>query len=229
MTVTVYHGEDVDGSYAAVTERVLVAKKNGLTVFKLDGKELDRERFFSLTAQEDFFAQGKLIVINDLLRRPKSKVRDQLIELLQDCEEEIILWEGKKLTPAAEKLLGRAEKKYFAEKEKIWAFLGTLTPPKTPKNAVWVQLYEETVRQSGTLYVLTMILWQLQQLLEVEAGVFAGAPFRRASLEGQVRKFESGEIKALYNRLIDLDYRAKSGQLKLALDQELLEILLGVI
>ncbi len=223
MTVIVYHGEDVDASYQAVADEVKEAKKNGLSVFKLEGKELDQERFFSLTSQGDFFATGKLIVINGLLSRPKSKVHDQLINLLGESEERIILWEGKKITPASEKLLLRAEKKYFAQKEKIWVLLGNLE--KNNQTEKFVKLFEETCIQTDALYLLTMIMWQIQQLLEVKAGIFVGAPFRKSALESQARKFTEEELLKLYNVLIDLDFRAKSGGLKTTVEQELLQLL----
>lgn len=226
MTVIVYHGEDVDASYQAVADEVKEAKKNGLSVFKLEGKELDQERFFSLTSQGDFFATGKLIVINGLLSRPKSKVRDQLINLLQESEERIILWEGKKITPASEKLLVKANKKYFPQKEKIWQFLASWE--KNNQNEKLVQLFEETCVQTDALYLLTMLMWQVQQLLEVKAGTFVGAPFRKISLESQAKKFTEEELIKLYNLLIDLDSRAKSGGLKTALEQELLQLLFSI-
>lgn len=226
MTVIVYHGEDVDASYQAVADEVKEAKKNGLSVFKLEGKELDQERFFSLTAQGDFFATGKLIVINGLLSRPKSKVRDQLINLLAETEERIILWEGKKITPASEKLLTKASKKYFPQREKIWALLASLE--KNNQNEKMVQLFEETCAQTDALYLLTMLMWQVQQLSEVKAGTFVGAPFRKNSLESQAKKFTEEELIKLYNLLIDLDSRAKSGGLKTTLEQELLQLLFSI-
>lgn len=226
MTVIVYHGEDVGASYQAVADEVAGAKKNGLSVFKLEGKELDQERFFSLTSQGDFFATGKLIVINGLLSRPKSKIRDQLINLLQESEEKIILWEGKKITPASEKLLTKAVKKYFPQKEKIWQFLANLE--KNNQTEKFVRLFKETCEQSDALYLLTMLMWQVQQLLEVKMGTFIGAPFRKGALESQARKFSEEELIKFYNVLIDLDFRAKSGGLKTTVEQELLQLLLSI-
>ncbi len=226
MTVIVYHGEDVDSSYKAMADEVVAAKKNGWTIVKAEGKELDRERFFSLLAQDDFFSQGKLIVINGLLSRVKSKARDELIKLVQESDEKIILWEGKKLTSASEKLLTQAEKHYFAQKDRIWALLATWSNDNRTEK--FITLYEETLAQSEPLYVLAMFLWQVEQLLEVKAGVFAGAPFRRATLAKQAGKITTKEALNWYNKLLDLDYRSKSGGLKLSLEKELLEVLLGV-
>ena len=101
-------------------------------------------------------------------------------------KKKIILWEGKKITPASEKLLTKASKKYFPQKEKIWQFLASLE--KNNQNEKLVQLFEETCAQTDALYLLTMLMWQVQQLLEVKAGTFVGAPFRKNSLESQAKK-----------------------------------------
>ncbi|MDO5561412.1 MAG: hypothetical protein Q4G02_01410 [bacterium] len=227
MTVTVFHGEDVITSDQALTDLIVAAKKNGTTVTRLEGKSLTVPEFLAATGQDDFFASKKIIVINRFFARPKSKIRDQLLQLILDSEAEVILWENKKLTPANEKVLLGAAKKHFPLSEKIWAFLNSFAVDN--QSATFVTLYEQTLAQNDALYILAMLIWQVQQLLDIKENTFAGAPFTKKRLQTQSEKFTFAQLANWHQRLLDLDYRAKSGGLRLDLGQELLLVLLSSI
>lgn len=227
MTVTVFHGEDTVASDHALAEAVLAAKKNGATVISLEGKSLTPPEFLAASGQDDFFADKKIIVVKSFFARPKSKIRDQLLKLILSSDADIFLWENKKLTPAADKSLAGVTKKYFPLAEKIWAFLSSFAPRnQTP---AFVDLYEQTVAQNDALYVLAMLLWQVQQLLDIHEQTFVGAPFMKARLQTQAAKFTFLQLKDWYQKLIDLDCRAKSGALRFDLEKELLLILMATI
>ena len=151
---------------------------------------------------------------------PKLKVAD-IIEIYEVVRKK----EGGQRFPD----IWKEVKKEFlelAQKEKIWVLLGSLE--KNNQTEKFVRLFEETCVQTDALYLLTMLMWQIQQLLEIKAGTFVGAPFRKSSLESQARKFTEEELIKLYNTLIDLDFRAKSGGLKTTVEQELLQLLFAI-
>lgn len=224
MTITVFHGEDTQGSYQALNDEILPTKKSGAQIFKLTGKELTLADFFAHTAQDDFFASKKIIVISGLLARPKSKVRDQIIAAALQSDAEIYLWENKKLTPASEKLLLGAKQKHFPLQPKIWAFLAKLSPHND--DPAFISLYDTLCAEEDPLYVLAMVIWQVQQLLDILAGTWKGAPFNKNRLQKQAAQFSAEQLTTWHQKLIDLDYQLKSGQLKLGLKQKLLLLLL---
>ncbi len=223
MSLQIYHGEDSAGAYQAMQDAIATEKKTGATLFNLEGKTLTSEEFFAQTAQDDFFAAKKIVVINNLLSRTKSKARDALLALLQDQDEIILTHHSKKLTAATEKLLPRVQKFYFPEKSLIWSFLPLVQPQN--QSAAFANKFQAVLAQNDAQYLLAMLIWQFSQVLEAQAGVFSGAPFRLSSLTSQAQKFPGSTLTYFFATLLDLDYRSKSGGLRQPLDQEIYHLL----
>ena len=231
-----YHGDDAVASLAAFDERVAAAKKAGAMVIGVDGKKLTVEELNTALAQQDFFVEQKLVAVKNLLSRPKSKVREALVaQLLAFDEGDVVAWEGKKITLATAKTLVGARLQVFNQTDKIWSLVAQLAPDNN--NAHFVETYEECVAQAKAknpnsepaVYIVATLLWQVQQLLDVKADNFRGAPFAANRMKAQASKFSLQQLYQLQTRLVDFDAAAKSGRLRMAGSEELLLSLISAI
>jgi hypothetical protein len=66
-----------------------------------------------------------------------------------------------------------------------------------------------------------MFLWQIQNLIDLKQNNYHGAPFKMSLLQSQARQFTLIKLLTLHQDLIGLDYRSKTGKLKLSLEKEL--------
>ncbi len=226
MPISVFHGDDQAKSYQALKTHLDQLNKLNQQIVTLEGKTLDLATLSASLNQNDFFDTPKVIVITNFFARAKSKARDQMLVTIKDSPATIILWENKNLTSSMLKSLGKIDNFYFPHLQLIWQLLEQLSP-NYDRPAAFIDLYEQTLTQNDELYLLAMIIWQVQQLVDTLENNFHGAPFKRQSLQLQAQNFQASELKTLHHQLIDLDWRTKTGQLRLPLAQELLFMLLS--
>ena len=230
MTVYLFHGDDQALSDARLAEQVKIWRSACRRIMSLNGRDLTTLKLEEALTQQDFFAPPPVLVIRGLFTRPKSKARDALIAALAKVESDLALWEGKKLTPANLKLIPNAKIIVSNAPEKIWSFLNLLSPATSAKQLA--ESYQETLKQvkaqkSGetAVYVLAMVIWKVQQLIDASDDNFRGAPFQRASTLNQARRFQRPQLLTFHQQLLDLDDRAKTGRLRLSLQIELFLLL----
>ena len=103
------------------------------------------------------------------------------------------------------------------------------------QSQILLPLYQQTFAQvkekyktGADIYILSMLIWQVQQLLEIKFAATTLSTFQSVRLAPQAKLFSQKQLITLHQQLINLDYRAKSGQLKFSLQIELLLTLLEV-
>ncbi|MBQ6436739.1 hypothetical protein IJJ27_04275 [bacterium] len=232
MAIFVFHGEKQEESVQALSDKISQLRQEGYSITNLTGKELTPALLQEATEQSDFFGGQKAVVIRGLFSRPKSKVRDSLVEMILQSEAEIILFEAKQITPTTLKpFKGKAQIFESRKKSAIWKLLSTFSPDNNNKN--FIEAYETACEEQGEMpavYLTAMLLWQIQQLIDVKQNNFHGAPFVKTRMQSQARKFSLEELFAWHQKLVQFDYRQKSTAKKLPdFKEELLLVLLGVV
>ena len=98
----------------------------------------------------------------------------------------------------------------------------------------------DTLKQSGEheIYILSMIVYQFRNLIQAKDVLSQGGnkndlskraklhPFVATKSISQAKNFSFEELKGIYGKLMELDYRLKSGQIEpnLALEAFIVEV-----
>lgn len=235
MAIKFYHGEDTASSYQALSHALELVNSSAVQLLKVDGAQISPALLQEQLNQDNFFIPGKIVKVVNVFARPKSKLREQLVAALIKTQWPLYWWEGKKITPTTLKPLvtAKAQINYFAQKDLIWSLLSAIKPH--PSSQTLLPLYQQTFAQvkekyktGADIYILSMLIWQVQQLLEIKFAATTLSTFQSARLAPQAKLFSQKQLITLHQQLINLDYRAKSGQLKFSLQIELLLTLLEV-
>lgn len=228
MTVYFFHGEDVATSYQAfLTQTATIKQQRSARLINLDGKELTAGQFLTNTTQQDFFDTPTIVSLQNVFLRPKSRLRDKLIATIKNSKVDICWWEGKKITKTSLKPLGsKAIIKTFDQKQLIWKLLSEYKPINSSSS--WAQLYTQALAQLSAssktraeISLVGMFLWKTRQLIDIKQNNCHAAPFKIALLKSQADKFTLNQLLTFYQDLVKLDYRAKTGKLKLDAEKEL--------
>ena len=232
MPIFLFHGDNQTESLAQLHTLIQDWRQQGYQLQSLDGKKLTPAELSAVLEQDDFFVSKRALVIKNLMTRPKSKIRDQLVKQLQTSDWQIAWWEGKKLTAASVKSIGASKVSAAKQTEAVWGLLAALSQDNN--NARFVQLYEQTLAQAQSgnksdagIYLLATLLWQIQQLIDAKQNNFHGIPFQRTKTQQQAAKLTIEQLIDWHQRLVDLDYQAKTGQLSQPLSQAMLLVLLS--
>lgn len=220
MSVTILHGDHQVNSRAKLGELMDAAKQKGLEIKRLESAGLTAAILEAELGSQDMFGTQKAIVIEGIFSGPKSKKKDELLDLVAKYAErsQIILWEGKKLTPVQQKKFPQAKIETFALSSVLFEWLDSIHTKGTRK----LTLLQQAIKQDGADFCFAMLARQIRLLLETKSGAPMKAhPFVIQKLNQQARAFTEQQLIDLHERLTLLDFHLKTGQLKLSLEQEL--------
>src|SRR3990167_5016607 len=122
--ITLLHGDNLVLSRNQLKEQISAAKDKGIEIIRLTGQELTSEALIQALESPSLFAGQKTIVIEGLLSLRPSKLKDSLIELVANHQEQpLILWEPKSVTAANLKKLKTAKVQEFKITPLVFKFL----------------------------------------------------------------------------------------------------------
>jgi len=232
MSVYIYHGDDTADSFAHYQAKLDELRAQNFTITSLDGKKDTLAALSDALDSQDLFAGPRALAITALFSRPKSKIRDEWCRQIAAADLEVLVWADKKLTPATLKLFPAAQVYVSCDQKAIWEAVALLTADNN--NERFITAVEKAIQQADSssdpgIYLTATFLWQIQQLIDVSLGHFHGAPFARTRLQNQAGRIGLPALYRLHQKLIELDFRAKTGQLSLPVSKELILILTATI
>jgi DNA polymerase III delta subunit len=225
MSITILHGEHHANSRAALVELMDKERAKGSQIIRIEATaSLQPAQLESELGSQDLFAQPKLIVIEELHSLPRSKKKDTLVELLLSYPDaQIVLWESKKLTAPQAKKLVSAKQQLFTLSSSLFEWLDSLHGPLPKK----LSLLQQALQSDGAEFCFAMLSRQIRLLLITKSGEpMKEHPFVVKKLQQQARSFTQEQLLQFHEQLVLLDYRQKTGQSKLTLDQELEQLML---
>lgn len=231
MAVYVFHGDDQDASLQAYQVK-RAHYPSDCQFVNIDAKTASLAELTDALAQDSFFGDQRVVVIQNLFARPKSKIRDAWCQQIADANIDILIWEGKKLTPTALKSLGKPTIYVSPPAKSMWALVAMLAPDNN--NQRFIKTYEKAVQENSAngdpgILLTATFLWRVQQLIDIKLGHANSKTFNWEAVQNQAEKFSLEQLVNLHHRLIWLDFQAKTGQLTLPVSQELLLILTALI
>lgn len=223
------HGDNQVSSRIKLTELVGEIKRQNKEILELNADKLDRAQLESALLSESLFGQEKVILLEGLYSLPKSKKKDEFINLISSASIDIILWEKKLLTKTdLKKLPSDLESYEFKITPKLWTFLDKLSPNPKTKNAL-LKLFHESIAMDGAEFIFLMVSRQIRLLIQVKEGETSKlAPFMLGKLKKQAGEFSLEKLLAIHQQLYQIDKKLKQSANLLSLEAELDLLLLNM-
>ncbi len=215
------YGDDLNASRQA-----LLKIKGGYDpseIFSLDdSKSLDELRnILSLTP---FFAPEKLVVLEVPSEKSQLLNDDAFFTILGDkpLSSHVVVWLGGNLNSRSRIIKQlqelKAETRLFSgiPEKKVFPFLSALIRKQRARS--FRELNALRLEGQNEHYLLTMIVWQLRQLMRFIDGNFKPSPFQRPDLEAARKTFSPSDVANLYLQVYLADLEGKTGRSDLALN-----------
>lgn len=212
--IKIIHGENQVASRKKLIELSDEAKKQGRMIVTLEADKIDRAKLESALLSNSLFGEEKLLIIECLHSLPKSKKKDELIDLISYASIDIILWEKKLLTKTNFKKFPNNSQNYeFKITVKLWSFLDQLN----------LKSFQECIVGGEEVeFVFLMIARQIRLLIQVKENQTSGiAPFTLSKLKQQVKKFDLTKLLQIHQQLYQIDQKQKQSANLLSLPAEL--------
>ena len=204
------------------------ARQKNQRVVRIDAKSLDLPNLEKALYSEDLFGESKLIVIDDLHSLPKSKRKDELIEMLattvnRDPKLNLILWEKKTVTPTQLKKFATASAEIFKLTSYLFQWLDMLVGKRTPaQTQQLITILQKAIENDGEMMCFTMLIRQVRFLLQLSAGESVQlAPFMLSKLQKQAKTFSEAQLRKVHHHLLLMDVAQKTSQSWVGLAAEL--------
>ena len=210
MNLKLIHGGDFVRSH----QKILEIKKSfdPLSIVELKGEGLDIKTLDDSIKSISFFSSQRLILIDN----PPTNFKFSEIPKIDDVT---LVFIFSKDLPLSSEILEDAKSCqsdifYFPKKSmvNIFSFLDLVIEEK--KDAVY--RLEQVYAEYGAQYLLTMLTYSLRRLILPSK---SSSKFAMEKQEKQKKSYSLEKIKKLYELILDLDFKIKSGMIdeKLAL------------
>ena len=231
----ILHGDNVVASRQKLTEHIEEAKKKGVKeVIKLEGKTLSETQLRQALEAKSLFGADKLVVIEKLLSRQRSKEKNKLVDILASdrrppTASQIILWERKEITKANLNKLRNFQPQLFKTPPAIFKFLDSLKPNNSKQTLTYLHNGLRAQPSELVFYMLSRRVSDLIIAQDKQAdALLKGAPWQKGKLKTQAQNFSLKQLTNLHTKLLDIDESIKTGSNLLPLSSQL-DLLLAKI
>jgi len=156
----------------------------------------------------------KALVIESLFSIKSKTLKTFIQELLQvQADNDVLIWENKKITPAKVKLLGKNCQAFtFKIPADIFYFLDSFGNPN--KNIVLKKL-SLSLKTNPPELIMYLLGKRLRDMVVAKTNpdLVGMAPWQKSKILNQVKNLGLEQIEQMYLKLIDIDYKNKTGQL----------------
>ncbi|MBI4066941.1 hypothetical protein HY407_01045 [Candidatus Gottesmanbacteria bacterium] len=224
--ITIIHGDDEVTSRNKLKD--LKEKSKEKETITLDGKNITIADLKQALESQSLFLLEKLVIIENLLTRRPSKERDEAIKYISanKFDSDIIHYEEKEVTPAVLKKFPSAQNFNFKPQGNIFKFVDNIRPSSSK---FLVPLFHELIKTEPPEVVFVMIVRQIRNILLASDSTSdylkEFAPWQKAKISSQAKYFRQDYLVTIYRKLLEIDYKIKSGRTPLNLTQ-LLDIFL---
>jgi DNA polymerase III delta subunit len=216
----ILHGENIVKSRDRLVDLLRVQKAAGKEIVQLMAAKLTPADLESALQKTSLFGTEQLVVIEELHSLPRSKRKDQLIEIVSSANVDVILWEKRELTKPMLKKFPKANVEFFKLTNHLFAWLDALNP-KTAKTQQ-LKLLKQAQTTNGEHMCFVMFIRQIRLLIQIKDGSTpAGPPFMISKLKNQARDFTLEQLMKIHDSLFLIDQAAKTSGSFLSLGQEL--------
>jgi hypothetical protein len=221
--LTILHGENIVFSREKLLELTNSFKKKGGEAVNKEAKKITVAELEQLLGETNLFDQSKLVVLEGLHSLPRSKRKDDLIEMIKNTSAEIILWEKRNLTKTMLKKFPENKEFEFKLTNQLWKWLDSFGLKPN------LQLLKQVIEQNGAEMTFAMLCRQIRLLIQIkDSGTMRGAPFMIFKLKKQATLLNLSDLLNLHNKLLNLDIQIKTSKNLLNLEQSLNLLILSI-
>ncbi len=224
--ITILHGQDALSSRNTLLQLRDQAKEKEIQ--SINGEKLTLPELTTILESRSLFSSSRLVIIENLLSSRPSKSRDELILYIARgmYDSDLVLWDDKDVTAAVLKKLPKAKVQSFKPSLSVFRFVDSIG---IATSVVLLEQFHTLLKEEPAEILFVMIVRQFRNLLllkDPQQGKPSPLPPWQASkLSSQLRVFSQEKLVANYRKLLDIDYKIKSGLTPLSLPQ-LLDIFL---
>lgn len=221
--MTLLHGDTIEASRAELLRLKSAAKGKEIRV--VSGKSIDTGALIQALESQSLFGGDTLVVIEALFSNigKKPSLAKELAAILSSVgqDTEIILWEGKELSEATVRLLGKSTVvRLFKTPTVLFAFLDSLGPGS---HRDMLALWNKARNHDASELLFAMIVRRVRQLIQVYEGIVpAGvSDWQMARLTNQAKCFTMKKLLSMSRELLAIEYSIKSGSSPVPMSQQL--------
>ncbi|HUV46776.1 MAG TPA: hypothetical protein VMW29_01445 [Candidatus Bathyarchaeia archaeon] len=215
------YGDNQVASRGKLTDLISEAQATQKEIIRLEGKTIDQNKLLQTLESDSLFGQEKMVIIENLFIRQKSKEKDSLIQYLkkEPIKPGVIFWEPKEISGTTIRWL-----------PKTWQFLVFKTPviifklldSLRPGNQTQIlPLMKESISGESSEMVFYMIARRIKELIiakDMGKTGLNGAPWQIGKLIYQAKNFTLDQLKSIYLKLLEIDIDIKTGRGLMPLD-----------
>ncbi|MBI2616928.1 hypothetical protein HYW55_02260 [Candidatus Gottesmanbacteria bacterium] len=225
--IILIHGDDHVSSRNKLIEEKNARKSDDIKTFegsKVTAKDLTEETF-----SQSLFSLPQTIIIENLTNLPKSKSKEECINILLSVGETrtIIFWEKSEVSKATiNKYFSHTKVYGYTYPKLLFAFLDSIG--KVRQNDL-LQTFHRLLTQSDAELVYAMLIRQWRYLILARdlglSGLHSLSPWQARKFMDQSHQFSLDDLQKSYRQLLAIDASVKSGQTPFTTSQ-LLDIFL---
>lgn len=218
------HGDNQLLSRERLGEIICRAKNEEKEIIRLEGKITNLTEVKQALESQSLFGEEKLVVIENLFVRQRSKEKDEIVKYLKTDEIlcDLVCWESKIID-------GRSLRGFskdwqilvFKTPAVIFKFLDSLKPKNTTQ---MLTLLRSSIKVDSPEMVFYMFASRIRQLIiafDLGKEGLSGAPWQIGKLVSQAKKFSLERLIKLYRQLLEIDTNIKTGKTLMPLDWHL--------
>lgn len=221
--VTILHGDHVARSRARLQTIIDQARQAQKSITRLDAKRSQTPLLESTLGNPNLFFQSQLIIIEELHSQPITKQKDWakiIANLDQTNLLEIVLWEKRALTATMLKRFPQASVEEFRVESTLFDWLDSLGNNQDPSKKI--ELLQKARASEDEYFCFLMLIRQIRLMIQCKSGhQLKAPPFVINKVRSQASHFSTHQLLALYQKLLEIDYRQKTSRQTLSLSQEL--------
>jgi len=217
------HGENVSASRQALLDLKKNCSPDSVSIF--DATKLNVDEFIRACETPSLLSDRRLIIVEGKPRE-LSTLNSQLSTLSPATD--LVFWIGEELKPShklfklVRDLGGQIRHFRPTIPKHVFGFLDALGYRNRKK--AFLELHRLLDQGESPLYLLTMMAWQVRNLLRVQSSKFKVQnfhPYVLRKLQSQVKNFGEEELVGIFKALLDAEVKLKTTQLdpKLVLDR----------
>lgn len=226
--ITILHGDEIVASRQQLSNLINLAKSQGREIIKLDGQKCDFSQIRQALESSSLFVQEKLVVFENLIKRVQ-KYKDKEIPryfIKSKIQVDVILWENKEFSQAIiKKFAKNPVVRLFKIPSIAFKFLESLKPHNAKYSLTLLQQYLEA---APAPVIFFMLIRQFRFLFLTKSNNKNGpsdfkklAFWQKQKLTNQSRWFTIEKLKEIYKKLLEIEYKTKTGKTPFNLKEEI--------
>lgn len=212
------HGDNHLLSRSRLTDLVKKSQDAKQEVVFLDGLTVGLGDFIQALTPTSLFSNQRMIVIENLFSRQKSKEQQQIFDFLKKFlgEPNLILWEKKQIGKVAQRNLPKnCQIQLFKLPVLLFKFLDQITPQN---KLIALKSLRGLLKTQAAELIFFMVARQFRLLLILESGgKFKGPLWMAGKIKKQAEAFGLARILTKYRDLCTIEKLVKTGKSPMSL------------